>query len=59
MSDPRSHILAEAGRAFGAAFDPVAAPWNVVHFMVPRLADWAAVGCSTATAHCTAWRTRM
>jgi GAF domain-containing protein len=44
MSDPRSQILAEAGRAFGAAFDPVAAPWNVVHFLVPRLADWAAIG---------------
>jgi GAF domain-containing protein len=44
MSDPHRHILAEAGRAFGAAFDPVAAPWNVVRFLVPRVADWAGVG---------------
>src|SRR5688572_22280467 len=36
-------LLAEAGRAFGAAFDPVAAPWNIVRFLVPRVADWSVV----------------
>ncbi|HET6315900.1 MAG TPA: GAF domain-containing protein [Chloroflexota bacterium] len=44
MSEPRSQILAEAGRAFGAALDPTTAPWNVVRFLVPRLADWSLVG---------------
>lgn len=44
MSHPRHQILAEAGRAFGATFDPVAAPWNVAQFLVPRLADWSLVG---------------
>jgi GAF domain-containing protein len=47
MSDSRQ-ILAEAGRAFGATFDPVAAPWNVVAFLVPRLADWSLIGLLTA-----------
>src|SRR5262245_42467670 len=40
----QEQLLAEAGRAFGAAFDPVAAPWNVVRFLVPRVADWAMIG---------------
>jgi GAF domain-containing protein len=44
MSHPRHQILAEAGRAFGATFDPIAAPWNVAQFLVPRLADWSFVG---------------
>jgi GAF domain-containing protein len=44
MSAPRHQILAEAGRAFAAAFDPIAVPWNVVHFFVPRLADCALIG---------------
>src|SRR5262245_6584639 len=44
MSTPHRQVLAEAGRAFSAAFDPEVAPWNVVRFLVPRLADWALVG---------------
>jgi GAF domain-containing protein len=44
MSEPRSQVLAEAGRAFGAALDPATAPWNVVRFIVPRLADWSLLG---------------
>jgi GAF domain-containing protein len=43
-SADQQELLAEAGRAFGAAFDPVAAPWNVVRFLVPRVADWAMIG---------------
>src|SRR4051794_35814865 len=48
MSTPGSQVLAEAGRAFSAAFDPEVAPWNVVRFIVPRLADWALVGQALA-----------
>ncbi len=48
MSESRSQILAEAGRAFGAALDPATAPWNVVRFLVPRLADWSLVGLRNA-----------
>jgi GAF domain-containing protein len=44
MFTPHRQILAEAGRAFSAAFDPEVAPWNVVRFFVPRMADWAVVG---------------
>jgi GAF domain-containing protein len=44
MWTPHRQLLAEAGRAFSAAFDPDIAPWNVVRFLVPRLADWALVG---------------
>jgi len=44
MCTPQSQVLAEAGRAFSAAFDPEVAPWNVVRFIVPRLADWALIG---------------
>ena len=44
MFTPRGQVLAEAGRAFSVAFDSEVAPWNVVRFIVPRLADWALVG---------------
>jgi transcriptional regulator with GAF, ATPase, and Fis domain len=48
MCQPRRQILAEAGRVFGAAFDPVTAPWNIAQFLVPLLADWSLIGVLAA-----------